>query len=212
MGSRTPWIRGFLGKILIVLISCLPFFFSAVMKVTTRQIYSINASVEANVMETSVNATETLDFVEALIQNVRMKMTRYASVDPSARISTRILMIMLLFGLRICTRRVEQLVSLAPKSLEGKILFGGTYSNSDYYSGDIICELAGEIKTQNVNGREVYKGLVENGLGRYRYQLFADTNTVVYLECDRDTVAPEINHSCSPNAKFQEVSNGGICN
>lgn len=54
--------------------------------------------------------------------------------------------------------------------------------------------------------REVFKGLIENGVGRYNYQVYANEDHYLYLECDKTMPATYVNHSCQPNAIIEEVS------
>lgn len=68
-----------------------------------------------------------------------------------------------------------------------------------------MCELVGTIKSMVNDGRRIHHGYLLNGLGEFIYQIFVDTKTIIYMDCDRSYPSSEINHSCNPNAKFVEV-------
>lgn len=68
-----------------------------------------------------------------------------------------------------------------------------------------MCELFGTFKVGKTGDREVYKGLIDCGVGKYNYQVYATEQQYLYLECDKKSSALEVNHSCTPNATIEEV-------
>ena len=74
-----------------------------------------------------------------------------------------------------------------------------------------MCEIVGSYKMVKTEGREVFRGLIEDGLGEYSYQLYADTDFAVFIDCNRNHPSSEINHSCNPNTEIEEVSVNLLC-
>lgn len=71
-----------------------------------------------------------------------------------------------------------------------------------------MCELVGDFSEEVIESRTqvVSKNIVVNGLGKFAYNVYADHEHVVRLDCDLSDPSSRVNHSCIPNAKFEQVT------
>lgn len=76
------------------------------------------------------------------------------------------------------------------------------------FRNEIVCELVGDFEqVKNDSSTQIVSNnIVVNGLGKFVYNIYADDHNVIKLECDISDPSSKVNHSCMPNATFQQVS------